>query len=103
MVKLGQNFLVDRNILDVIERLAGVAGDDVVLEVGGGQGVLSERLAAAKSLASYKGRMQGDSTIRNALSRLADERAAAPDNAARELVQSLSQALEARANPGSDD
>jgi 16S rRNA (adenine1518-N6/adenine1519-N6)-dimethyltransferase len=45
--ELGQNFLVDRNILDVIERLAGLAGDDVVLEVGGGPGVLSERLAAA--------------------------------------------------------
>ncbi len=45
MVKLGQNFLVDRNILDVIERLAELNGDDVVLEVGGGPGVLSERLA----------------------------------------------------------
>jgi 16S rRNA (adenine1518-N6/adenine1519-N6)-dimethyltransferase len=46
MVKLGQNFLVDRNIVDVIERLAGLAPDDVVLEIGGGVGVLSERLAA---------------------------------------------------------
>jgi 16S rRNA (adenine1518-N6/adenine1519-N6)-dimethyltransferase len=46
MVKLGQNFLVDRNILDVIERLASLPSDDVVLEVGGGLGVLSERLAA---------------------------------------------------------
>jgi 16S rRNA (adenine1518-N6/adenine1519-N6)-dimethyltransferase len=46
MVRLGQNFLVDRNILDVIERLAGVGPEDVVLEIGGGQGVLSERLAA---------------------------------------------------------
>ncbi len=45
--ELGQNFLVDPNILDVIERLAGVTGDDVVLEVGGGPGVLSVRLAAA--------------------------------------------------------
>ncbi|MBV8999067.1 MAG: ribosomal RNA small subunit methyltransferase A [Solirubrobacterales bacterium] len=45
MVKLGQNFLVDRNILDVIERLAELGPDDVVLEIGGGQGVLSERLA----------------------------------------------------------
>lgn len=45
MVKLGQNFLVDRNILDVIERLSGLSGEDVVLEVGGGPGVLSERLA----------------------------------------------------------
>ncbi len=46
MVRLGQNFLADRNILDVIERLAALAGDDVVLEIGGGEGVLSERLAA---------------------------------------------------------
>jgi 16S rRNA (adenine1518-N6/adenine1519-N6)-dimethyltransferase len=45
--ELGQNFLVDSNVLDVIERLAAVSGDDVVLEVGGGLGVLSTRLAAA--------------------------------------------------------
>ena len=45
MVKLGQNFLVDRNILDVIERHAELEPDDVVLEIGGGEGVLSERLA----------------------------------------------------------
>jgi 16S rRNA (adenine1518-N6/adenine1519-N6)-dimethyltransferase len=44
--RLGQNFLVDRNILDVIERLAALSTDDVVLEVGGGPGALSERLAA---------------------------------------------------------
>jgi 16S rRNA (adenine1518-N6/adenine1519-N6)-dimethyltransferase len=46
LVKLGQNFLVDRNILDVIERLAALDPHDVVLEIGGGEGVLSERLAA---------------------------------------------------------
>ncbi|HEX3831266.1 MAG TPA: 16S rRNA (adenine(1518)-N(6)/adenine(1519)-N(6))-dimethyltransferase RsmA [Solirubrobacteraceae bacterium] len=45
--ELGQNFLVDRNILNVIERLARLSSDDVVLEVGGGPGVLSERLAAS--------------------------------------------------------
>ena len=44
-MKLGQNFLVDRNILDVIERLAALSAEDVVLEVGGGPGVLSQRLA----------------------------------------------------------
>jgi 16S rRNA (adenine1518-N6/adenine1519-N6)-dimethyltransferase len=44
--ELGQNFLVDRNILDVIERLASISASDVVLEVGGGPGILSERLAA---------------------------------------------------------
>jgi 16S rRNA (adenine1518-N6/adenine1519-N6)-dimethyltransferase len=43
--ELGQNFLVDRNILGVIERLAELSSDDVVLEVGGGPGILSERLA----------------------------------------------------------
>jgi 16S rRNA (adenine1518-N6/adenine1519-N6)-dimethyltransferase len=42
---LGQNFLVDRNILEVIERLAELSDEDVVLEVGAGQGVLSTRLA----------------------------------------------------------
>jgi 16S rRNA (adenine1518-N6/adenine1519-N6)-dimethyltransferase len=43
--ELGQNFLVDPNILDVIERLAELGPGDVVLEVGGGLGVLSQRLA----------------------------------------------------------
>jgi 16S rRNA (adenine1518-N6/adenine1519-N6)-dimethyltransferase len=42
---LGQNFLVDSNILGVIERAAGLTADDVVLEIGGGLGVLSEHLA----------------------------------------------------------
>jgi len=44
--ELGQNFLVDSNILDVIARAAELAPDDVVLEIGGGLGVLSEHLAA---------------------------------------------------------
>jgi 16S rRNA (adenine1518-N6/adenine1519-N6)-dimethyltransferase len=43
---LGQNFLVDSNILGVIERAAELTPDDVVLEIGGGLGVLSEHLAA---------------------------------------------------------
>ena len=43
--QLGQNFLVDQNILDVIERLAAVQADDVVLEIGAGPGALSVRLA----------------------------------------------------------
>ncbi len=42
---LGQNFLIDSNILGVVEREADLAADDVVLEVGGGLGVLSEHLA----------------------------------------------------------
>ncbi len=44
--ELGQNFLVDSNILDVIARAAQLDAADVVLEIGGGLGVLSEHLAA---------------------------------------------------------
>jgi 16S rRNA (adenine1518-N6/adenine1519-N6)-dimethyltransferase len=43
--ELGQNFLIDDNILDVIGREAELDPSDVVLEVGGGLGVLSEYLA----------------------------------------------------------
>ena len=46
MVRLGQNFLADPNLLDAIVRDAGLGPEDVVLEVGAGEGVLSERLAA---------------------------------------------------------
>jgi len=42
---LGQNFLIDSNILGVIGRAAELAPQDVVLEIGGGLGVLSEYLA----------------------------------------------------------
>jgi 16S rRNA (adenine1518-N6/adenine1519-N6)-dimethyltransferase len=44
--ELGQNFLIDSNILGVIERAAELGPDEVALEIGGGLGVLSEFLAA---------------------------------------------------------
>jgi 16S rRNA (adenine1518-N6/adenine1519-N6)-dimethyltransferase len=47
VVRLGQNFLSDPNLLDAIVRDAELRPDDVVLEVGAGEGVLSERLAGA--------------------------------------------------------
>jgi len=43
--ELGQNFLIDDNILHVIGEAADLQPADVVLEVGGGLGVLSEFLA----------------------------------------------------------
>jgi 16S rRNA (adenine1518-N6/adenine1519-N6)-dimethyltransferase len=43
--ELGQNFLIDSNILGVIGRAAELAPEDIVLEIGGGLGVLSEYLA----------------------------------------------------------
>lgn len=44
--ELGQNFLVDDNILGVIGTAAGLATTDTVLEIGGGLGILSEYLAS---------------------------------------------------------
>lgn len=46
-MRLGQNFLADTNLLDAIVRESGVDAGDVVLEVGGGEGALTERLASA--------------------------------------------------------
>jgi len=43
--ELGQNFLIDSNILGVIDRAAELAPQDILLEIGGGLGVLSEYLA----------------------------------------------------------
>jgi 16S rRNA (adenine1518-N6/adenine1519-N6)-dimethyltransferase len=43
--ELGQNFLIDDNVLERIGVGAELASGDVVLEVGGGLGVLSEYLA----------------------------------------------------------
>jgi 16S rRNA (adenine1518-N6/adenine1519-N6)-dimethyltransferase len=45
MVRLGQNFLADPNLLDAIARDAELTGDEVVLEVGGGEGALTGALA----------------------------------------------------------
>jgi 16S rRNA (adenine1518-N6/adenine1519-N6)-dimethyltransferase len=47
VVRLGQNFLADPNLLDAIVRDAALEPDDVVLEVGAGEGVLTGRLAEA--------------------------------------------------------
>jgi 16S rRNA (adenine1518-N6/adenine1519-N6)-dimethyltransferase len=43
--ELGQNFLIDDNVLRIIGAAAELGPGDVVLEVGGGLGVLSEHLA----------------------------------------------------------
>jgi 16S rRNA (adenine1518-N6/adenine1519-N6)-dimethyltransferase len=45
MVRLGQHFLADANLLEAIVRDAGLEGDEVALEVGGGEGALSRLLA----------------------------------------------------------
>jgi len=44
--RLGQNFMIDRQMLDFLVRTAGVTDRDIVLEVGTGAGFLTERLCA---------------------------------------------------------
>src|SRR5215467_10475889 len=43
--KLGQNFLIDLNLLDLIVRVANLSRDDLAIEVGSGTGSLTARLA----------------------------------------------------------
>lgn len=45
--KLGQNFLVDANMLSAMERDAELKSGEAILEIGPGTGVLTERLLAA--------------------------------------------------------
>ena len=45
MVRLGQNFLADSNLLEAIVADAALDPGEIVLEVGGGEGALTERLA----------------------------------------------------------
>ena len=45
--RLGQNFLIDPNMLDSLVRSAGVTEGDRVLEIGPGTGTLTERMLAA--------------------------------------------------------
>jgi 16S rRNA (adenine1518-N6/adenine1519-N6)-dimethyltransferase len=68
VVRLGQNFLADPNLLDAIVRDAGLVADDVVLEVGAGEGVLSERLATA---AAHLHTVEIDRGLEPALERIA--------------------------------
>jgi len=67
-VRLGQNFLADPNLLDAIVRDAELEPADVVLEVGAGEGVLSERLAA---VASHLHTVEIDRRLEPALAALA--------------------------------
>jgi 16S rRNA (adenine1518-N6/adenine1519-N6)-dimethyltransferase len=68
VVRLGQNFLSDPNLLDAIVRDAELGEDEVVLEVGAGEGVLTERLAVA---AGHVHAIELDRRLEDALAPLA--------------------------------
>ena len=42
--KLGQNFLTDKNMADWIVEQADIQTDDIILEIGPGLGILTERI-----------------------------------------------------------
>jgi 16S rRNA (adenine1518-N6/adenine1519-N6)-dimethyltransferase len=65
----GQHFLRDPNILGVIDRLAVLGPDDVVLEIGPGQGVLTRYLAERVRRVHA---VEIDRTLEPALAGLAD-------------------------------
>jgi 16S rRNA (adenine1518-N6/adenine1519-N6)-dimethyltransferase len=68
--RLGQNFLADPNLLDAIAREAELSASDVVLEVGGGGGALTERLAPA---VGHLHVIEVDERLRDQLEPLAQE------------------------------
>ena len=87
--ELGQHFLVDENILGVIGRLAELAPDDVVLEIGPGLGVLTRYLAERvarvhaveldRSLEEHLRDLPGNVTLHFGDALRLDLRALAPD------------------------
>jgi 16S rRNA (adenine1518-N6/adenine1519-N6)-dimethyltransferase len=69
--RLGQNFLRDPNLLDAIVRESELSEHDVVLEIGGGEGVLSARLARQ---AAWVHVIELDERLREALQRSVADR-----------------------------
>jgi 16S rRNA (adenine1518-N6/adenine1519-N6)-dimethyltransferase len=69
MVRLGQNFLADPNLLGAIVREAELELSDVVLEVGGGAGALTAELAVA---ARYVHVVELDERLRGPLTEVAE-------------------------------
>lgn len=68
--RLGQNFLVDKNLLAAIVRDAELRPENVVLEIGGGEGALTERLAPLVSLVHL---VEIDERLRPRLEGVTDE------------------------------
>lgn len=70
MVRLGQSFLADSNLLAAIVREARLRPDDNVLEVGGGEGALTRELASCAQCVHV---IELDERLRPELEAVADE------------------------------
>ena len=93
---LGQNFLVDSNILGVIERAAELGADDVVLEIGGG---LACSASTSRARAAHVHVVELDRALVPALRGRARRRIA---NTTLHVADAMTLDL-ARARPGADE
>ena len=53
---LGQNFLIDKNVIDLIIDAGNIEKNDVVFEVGPGTGNLTEKILSKKPKKNFYGR-----------------------------------------------
>lgn len=68
---LGQNFIYDKNLLAAIVSDSGIESDDVVVEVGAGEGTLTRAIAErARKVVSF----EIDSRLKEPLTALAEEK-----------------------------
>jgi len=57
--RFGQNFLVDRNILRKIVKQADISGNDIILEIGPGKGILTRAILEAGCRRLYAVELDG--------------------------------------------
>ncbi|HDQ92618.1 MAG TPA: ribosomal RNA small subunit methyltransferase A [Synergistetes bacterium] len=68
--RIGQNFLIDKNILQIILKHADISPDDSVLEVGAGKGILTRAILEKKPLVLYS--LEIDRSLEPFLGELSD-------------------------------
>ena len=75
--------------MDIETSVVGILADNVTASGPAAASTAIERLTAAKALATFHGRAQGDAAIKASLNALTQARVGATDNASRELIEQL--------------